>query len=1061
MALLIQSSNRIEMLQHNLSNQLASRPLSSPLATEVIVVPTYAMARWLNLRFAQQQGIAANIRYPLPATWLWDIAAGLVDGTPEYDPLGRDTMSWRIFSCLPDLLEQPAFNTLQQYLVADNSDIKRWQLATRIADCFERYQLYRPGLIRTWSEQADDHWQALIWQASVEDLEHHRVAILERLILKLKQPETPPGLPERISLFALSSLPPLFIEVIHALAQHTSIRLYQHSPTNQYWADLKSRKAVAQMRLSSPVEAEYYQTGNDLLASWGRQGQILQDLLLEQDAQLSCEIDDYQAPGTTSLLHAVQQSIFDIDAEFINTRLDDSISVHICHSPMRECQVLHNHLLAKLDNDPALSPEDILVMVPDISRYAPYIEAIFGGDENQTRPNLAWNLSDTTVADEHPLVLSFLQLLKLPGSRFTHSEIISLLQVEEIRHCFQIDSQALEDIYEILDEVRVRWGIDGAHKKSLNLPETIQNTWQQAKQRIFAGYAFGDTQLWDGIAPLENMEGSRAESLGKFWHFFARLEYWHQQLASHSSGREWRQRLNQLLDDFFQEQDYANSNLQTIRDCIDTLSLADNCLIAPALLNHWMESQLAGREVHGRLFSGGVTFCGMRPMRSLPFKIICLLGMDDLAFPRREHPAEFDLMAKHWQPGDPLKGDEDRYLMLETLLCARQTLYISYSGRSLKDNSPLQPSVLVGELLEFIDKQLEVKDCQSISSAITKAYPMQAFAPENYLGSIANYDRYWCDIAATLQSPESTPEVKPWPHQRLSLTRSGEQVISLDQLKRFVAHPIRYFFNHSLNLRLEQTVQTEDDEPFELDALAQWSIKQRITGALLTQQKIGIENLKAEAGLPHSYAGELSFHAIESQLEKLLPVLADYQNLPRQVSSFYHQFDNGCRFSAQVDQYYPGKGLMHYSTAALKGKHLLAIWLDHLVLCASRQLKADENTMLICGDRHYRLTTLEADESLMQLEDYCDLFTNGMIRPLPVFPASSFAWAKKQFEGKSVSTALNQWQGVAFKGLPGDKDDAYIQLALRRVTVHPLDEPEFAELATRIYQPVLRQVIEL
>ncbi len=1062
MALMIYSSNRIERLYQSLSQELVDRPLSSPLSSETIIVPSYAMSRWLNLQIAQQQGIAANIQYPLPANWIWEIASKMMDDVPGSDPLNRDSMSWQIFACLPDLLDQPTFNRLRHYLNADDADIKCWQLANHIADCFDRYQLYRPALIRDWSRQTDNHWQSQIWQALLEDTVHHRVAILENLITKLKQAKSPTNLPERISLFALSNLPPLFIEVIHALAQHTSIRLYQHSPTDQYWADLKSTRALSKLRLKNPSHAEYYETGNELLAAWGRQGQILQDLILDQDAQLSCALDDYQAPGTASLLHAVQQSIFDISGDtIIVTGLDKSLSLHICHSPMRECQVLHNQLLAMLDHDPALSPEDILVMTPEISRYAPYIEAVFQCDENQTRPYLPWNLSDTTVAEEHPLVQSFLQLLKLPTSRFAHSDIVSLLQVEEIRRCFDIDNQALKEIRDILENAAVRWGIDGNHKKSLHLPATIQNTWQQARQRIFAGFAFGDNALWSGIAPLENVEGSRAESVAKFWNFFDRLEYWGRQLASDCRGSDWRLRLNQLLSDFFLPQDNSESNLQTIRDCIDALSIADSNLITPALLNHWMETQLASRDVLGRLFSGGITVCGMRPMRSLPFKVICLIGMNDPAFPRREHALEFDLMAKHWQPGDPLKGDEDRYLMLETLLCTRQTLYISYSGRSLKDNSPRQPSVLVGELLEFIDNNLTVLDCESVSRSITTEHPMQAFAAENYLGSIPGYDRYWCNIASTLQASTSAPEGKVWPRQGLTPVPAEKPQIDLDQLKRFVAHPIRFFFNHSLNLRLEQAEQVEDDEVFELDALDLWSIKQRIANAMLDHKEIGIENLKAEAGLPHGYAAELNFQTIESQLQSLLPVLESYRSPGRQVIRFYHRFDNGYDLSGQVGQYYPGKGLMHYTTASMKGKYLLAIWLDHLVLCANQQLKSSETTTLICGDRHFQLTAVEKSAALVQLGRYCDLFLIGATRPLPVFPGASFSWAEKCSGGKSDSAARSQWQGVVSRGIPGDKDDDYVRLALRGVSAHPLDESEFTEMATTIYQSALRQVIEL
>ena len=556
----------------------------------------------------------------------------------------------------------------------------------------------------------------------------------------------------------------MFIQVIHALAQHTDVRLYQHSPTDQYWADLKNKKSLSKLRLENPQEAEYFETGNDLLASWGRQGQALQDLLLSQDALPACESESYQQTQASTLLQGIQQSIFQLDDSSTMLATDSSLSIHICHSPMRECQVLQDQLLAMLDRDSSLNAEDILVMVPEISRYAPYIEAVFRASENRDHPGLRWNLSDITLADEHPLVLTFLQLLSLPGSRFSRSEILSYLDIDEVRGRFDLDDAALADIHEILEDSRVRWGIDESHKDSLGLPATGENTWQQAKQRIFAGYALGEIEHWNGIAPLGQVDASRAQNLARFWRLFERLQYWRNMLNSPCNTSEWQKRLNRMLDDFFVESSKQEDRLQAIRDAINDLNLAENVLMSPALLHYWMEQQLANREVAGRLFSGGITFCGMRPMRSLPFRVICLLGMNDGVFPRRENHIEFDQMTDAWRPGDPSKGDEDRYLMLETLLCARQVLYLSYCGRSLKDNSECQPSVLVQELVDFIDSRYghDAAPGKRFSDSLTSLHPMQAFAARNFTSHNPGYDSYWCQVANHIQAAEPAAPANSW-----------------------------------------------------------------------------------------------------------------------------------------------------------------------------------------------------------------------------------------------------------------------------------------------------------
>ena len=370
MALTIYRSNRVEMLQARLVQRLAATPLTDPFATEVVVVPTYAMGRWLNLNFARQQGIAANIGYPQLGEWVWSLAEQLLDDIPQQDPYARETLGWSIFNTLPDLLQQAAFASLQHYLDDDSSGIKRWQLSQRIADCFDRYQSSRPDLIRDWSQGEGSDWQAQLWRKLITTRElPHRVDIMHRLVQHLNKPDLTNlsnrgRLPERISLFALSRIAPAYLEILHALAERTELLLFQHNPTDQYWADLISEKVQARKRLQNPDHVEYSDTSNSLLASWGKQGQAMQDLLLDLGSITATEIEANHPPGSDNILQCLQASLFKLEPPAPGAIIDDSVSVHICHSLIRECQVLHNHLLSLLDRHAELSSEDILVMVP-------------------------------------------------------------------------------------------------------------------------------------------------------------------------------------------------------------------------------------------------------------------------------------------------------------------------------------------------------------------------------------------------------------------------------------------------------------------------------------------------------------------------------------------------------------------------------------------------------------------------------------------------------------------------------------------------------------------------
>ena len=575
MALTVFSSNRIESLQDRLVTRLQIKPLSDPFASETIVVPTYAMGRWLNLRLAQQQGIAANIYYPQPAQWIWHLAACQLPDLPDEDPYAGDHLCWQCFNLLPTLLSRRPFFELRQYLDGDDSDIRRWQLAQRIASCFDRYQAYRPQMIRDWDKGVDDHWQAILWRALVEAQGMpHRSETLARLLEQFRGDDLSP-LPERINLFALSSLPPLYLEVLSGLSRHTDMSLYLHSPTDQYWADLENEKRKSRLRIENPDSEEWFNSGNELLASWGRQGQLFQDQMLADQDPGSIDIELFVEPSDNTLLSQIQQSIFTLNPETQVATADGSISVHICHSAMRECQVLLDQLLQLLEQNPELNPEDILVMIPDIGTYAPYIEAVFRHER------LAYNLSDITLADEHPLVTCFLQLLRLPRSRFTVSEIAAMLDNLALRRRFEIDDPSLDEIHRLFVNTNVRWGIDGVHKRQFDLPPTDSNTWQQARARFFSGFALATENLWNGISPLSGWSDSETDAIGRFWHFFDRLCVWRNRLGEIRSAAEWQVLLNQLLDDFFVETDAVESRLQQIRDAINELQQTPSTALTP------------------------------------------------------------------------------------------------------------------------------------------------------------------------------------------------------------------------------------------------------------------------------------------------------------------------------------------------------------------------------------------------------------------------------------------------------------------------------------------------
>ncbi len=1058
MALTILSSNRVETLQSRLTQQLSSVPLADPFAREIIVVPTYAMARWLNLRIAQQQGVAANIHYPQLGDWIWQLAHGMFADVPEQDPYSGEILKWEIFGLLSRIEAGEFFSPLRRYLDGDDSGIKRLQLAQRIAEAFDRYQLYRPHEIRAWSAGEAKHWQAKLWRKIVASQNQlHRVEAITRVVDRLGDDTVSSKLPQRISLFAMSRLAPLLIEFIHALATKTQILMYQHNPTDQYWADLVSEKERARRRLQNPDQDEYLDTKNNLLTSWGKQAQQMQDLLLDLGPVTSSESDQNHAPDNDSMLQRLQGSLFALDQPTQDLTADDSVSVHICHSAMRECQVLHDYLLQLLDRHAELRCEDILVMVPEISLYAPSIEAVFQFDSSGKRPNLAWNISDISVGDGHPLVKIFIQLLKLPRSRFTRSEVMAYLECAEIRDRFGFDREMIAEIHRLIEAAQVRWGVSASHRQDLGLPAIHENTWQQAWDRLFAGYAMGDIELWQGIAPIDEIDSDGGVAIARMRYLFERLLHWRQKLGNAAGARIWQQRLHQLIEEFFSSPTTTDDPLQPLRNAISALGHANTDELSPALVSYWIEKQLGSIQQPGRLYSGGVTFCGMQPMRNIPFPVICVLGMQDDAFPRRTQLTEFDLMREDWRPGDPKRGDEDRYLMLETLLCARRYLYFSYRGRSLSDNSVCQPSVLLRELLDYIDSCAE-PDNRALSEQMTQLHPMQAFSAKNFQAATPAYDQYWYDTSTRLATGNPKTIRQSWPSEKLSTVSTIDPQIDLQALTRFFSHPLRYFFNSRLGIRIPRHQAFGDEENFTLKGLQKWALVECLASNLITGKQNQLLQFSAQGLLPHGSAAGHEWALVQTEYQTLFHRLEEFRaKLPvsRQVDL---RLDDGLLLSGEVKAYYPETGLMHFSASkTIKSRSVISLWLNHLALCATGQLAHHEVSQLLTpSTTELRFQPLEASRAKTLLCGYMELFRRGLEIPIPVFPNTSYAWAKQADPEDAMRKAMEIWTGGSFKNAPpGECEDEFVRLALHNNTLKPLQDPQFQDYARLIYQPAI------
>jgi len=933
--------------------------------------------------------------------------------------------------------------------------IKLFQLCGRIADIFDQYLVYRPEWILAWEQNQplssldnrltldeNQQWQPILWRALIDYNQHHlhashyhRANLHADLIATLANPDTDLSmLPARLYVFGISSMPPQTLDVLYHLASRIDVIMLSLSPCQHYWGDIIEPKTRARMALQYANKKQLDQdwedkleVGNPILANNGQMGRELLDLLLSLPPEhTDFGYDCYVEPEPNNLLHGVQYDILqmetlgqplgpnaslyqDIHARRTLLPSDDSITLRSCHSALREVETLHDHLLELLSNNSDLSPKDIVIMMPDVAAYAPYIDAVFGtansqyfADKNPQKGDyyIPYAIADRCAAQESPLINSFLSLLNINQSRFGLTDMIGILEVPAILRRFQLDDDELSLIRRWLDDANVRWGRSEHTRSQLGVQPFTQNSWAFGIKRLILGYAFyDDADIYRDTLMVQGIEGQSSQALGKLLNFLETIDTYFNLFANDYSTAERLEQLQQLLTDCYDTTDDEREQIQAIRDALVTLdteleSAGHQGQVDIEVLKQWFNQRLTESRVGQRYLAGSVNFCTLMPMRSIPFKVVCLLGMNDGVYPRIQHPVGFDLMA-HFGPkkGDRSRRLDDRYLFLEALLSAREQLYISYIGHSERDNAERIASMLVSELVEYcqlsylpqslqqqleqqVDINLDDAD-KSVLAQLIQAQPLQPFDAKLFretpqsADSVSklqhSFNAQWCPPAANATinnhffeqtlplSAEQADEVFAHTH----INSNGIKVVELElsALIRFYRNPAQFFFNRSLKVDLSLDIQADDnDEPFSLNALERYLLQSRMLNNAIEHQLDSpdlelLSKLKTSGELPMAPFDDL---LINQYLRDISPLINRVQFLQDQQTMHTLNVDLNFDLPMQdlptradpsqsstvrvnlvgrIDDILP-KGLVNYRPGAAHGRDFIRVYLRHLCINA-------------------------------------------------------------------------------------------------------------------------------
>lgn len=955
----------IELLKKNTDSALFQK--------EFILIQSNGMSQWLKLEIAKSLGICANIAFPFLNSFIWQQYSKLLrPDAPFENVLNRTQFQWSLFKIIPDLLDKKEFAELNNYLTNDPSQKNIFQLASKIAEIFDQYIIYRPNWLLDWENdniqntindlrkhnqnlQNTIQWQAKLWKILVKEISNqtqavesnHRAKIHQQFIDKLKNLSSKEKdlLPKRIFIFGISSIPPVQLDSLIALSKEIEIILFFNNPSEKdWWNDHYSES----------------ENTNPLLLSLGKQGrEFINDLVKKESEFLQLHEANYPIiqEKNPTLLQQLKQSINDLEnnTKFACDADDHSIQIHHCHSKMREIEILHNQLLNCFANDPDLVPNDIVVMIPNIDSYTPYINSVFNSFDYSDPRFIPFAISDQKISLSSEIINCFLEFLDLEDLQFNAEQIVNLLKIPAIQEKFKLSENELKTITEWLSKTEIRFGLNFKEDNFDNF-----NSWEQGLDRIVLGFAMEEkNNNWQNLIALDESYGNNSEIAGKLLEVIRIIKDWFNLCSEKQSIELWENSFNQLVSDLFEESNIQVLHLKnTITECFNEIKKADlNEKIEIDVLKIYLTQKLNSQLNSINFLSGKVNFCTLLPMRTIPFKIVCLIGMNESDFPHQNKINSINLMQLAPKFGDRIRKDEDRYLFLEAILSAQNILYISFIAHQLHKNQNLNPSIFVSQLKDYINSNSE-------NITIDFFHPATKFSPENYQLNYKNYNKEW----AIHHKDE-----KNIPIELDEFESEKPNVILIDDLINYISSPIKYFFEKNLNAKfIDYQTELSTSEHFELNHLEQFKLKEEFLLAENTEDFFKNAKLKGKLMLGN-------FNLLEEENIK-----SSIIQLKEQTDQFF--IDPQTRhFNLEIDaitltgQFNIAQNcLIERQVSVIKDKDIIKAWIKFLVLQVLDE-PIDYKLFAINKNLIETLifTAISKEQALQQLEIYIkDFITN-------------------------------------------------------------------------------------
>jgi len=995
MSIKLYVSNSLTKLSNQLSTDLKNNKIGV-FDQEQIVTQTEGMNNWLKIKIANELGITANCIFNKPndvVTKIYYLLAG------KSKPLiGGEYIKWKIYHLLGQRNFINKFPDIANYYTVN--EIKQIALATKMADLFDQYQMYRPDTIESWNkitiDEFQDDWQQWLWvsiKSQVKDTMLDKTGMIQFIIHALKEKSNQQLLNKKIlylHFFGIAVITPFYLQLFNELSKSIEIRFYLLNPAPScYWMEDETEKAIARKFQKAKIKSnldQYANIGNTLLNSWGGIVKESFSLLFQDEQYINLYNDDLaEEPGKpNTLLKKIQQDIFlnspssDRNEISVLEFSDESLVINSCFTAVREVECLYNYLVYLVDvKKEILSTRDIVVMVTDIDQYAPFIRAIF----DNAPYRFPYTIADESISASYSLFKDIELILSLQFESFKAEEVIELLNSKYIQERFSLTD--IETIRKSVDAANIRFGKSGSDDN-----DTRFVSWEYGLQRIMYGICISgepiiETYAGESLIPIDIIEGASSLELIKFWHFMQMLQGFLEERNMPRSIADWIAYIQELVENLlFQAGEKEDEDYHSLINYLDRIADFQDISDEPIGFNTFKYSflELLQSDKKKNAFSGGgVTFCSLIPMRSIPFKVVAMLGMGFDSFPRKESKLSFSLLDGEKRKGDRNIKNNDKHLFLETILSAQNYLYISYQGLSTKDATTIPPSSLVDELINYIIQGTDSGDLKLRNKIITE-HPLHGFS-QRYFNNSGLY--------SYLSNTKYKSQDLGQSDQREPITYQFDEIL-LSDLQRFFKEPFKWYFNKALGIYYnDKEVLLPDTELFELNHLQNWQIEQDLIEMDVSDYELYYDKLCKTGKLPLKNIGRIVFEQLVLKIDVKKEWLNDIIRGKLATSVDVNLQINNSIITGKVNNVYENQFIIACDSGRIT-KHLVAAYITYLVLTA----QGEELDFLFLLTKSTEIKSFPAGSisqqiSIDRLTELIDKFKIGYTEPFYFCPSLS------------------------------------------------------------------------